>query len=374
MKKRLTALVLSLMVGITATACSSNNNSSSSSQNSDTSSSAVSSSEVSSSETSEAPKLEDKLVIYSTHPEALLEVVAEEFKKETNIEVEFINLKGELADRVRAEKENPQADVMFGGASSLFMDLTKEGLFEKLNPTWASELDPMFKDADGNWFGTIKTPVMMFYNKEMLTAEEAPKDWSDLAKPEYEGKIVSRDTASSSIRSTLMSLVYQYEKDGKIDDAWTYLTSLDKNMKNYYNSGSMQFQAVGKKEAAISFAVLSAITQNINDNNMPLEIVDATSGSVVITDGIAAIKNAPHPNAAAAFVEFAGSAKIQALLANSQDRIPTLKSALADCPAWMQKEYKAMNVDWSVIAENQNDWLQKFDTEIRDSSKDIASK
>lgn len=46
-------------------------------------------------------------------------------------------------------------------------------------------------------------------------------------------------------------------------------------MKNYYNSETMLFQAVGKKEAAISFTVQSSIIDNIADNNMPLEIVDA---------------------------------------------------------------------------------------------------
>ncbi len=68
-------------------------------------------------------KLEDKLLIYSTHSEDLISMVADEFEKETGVTVEFINLKGELAERVEAEKNNPQADVMFGGASNLFMDL-----------------------------------------------------------------------------------------------------------------------------------------------------------------------------------------------------------------------------------------------------------
>ena len=322
----------------------------------------------------ETPELEDSLVIYSTHPEELLEIVADAFTDKTGVEVEFINLKGELADRVRAEKENPQADIMYGGASSLFMELTAEDIFQPVEPSWADELDASFKDPDNHWFGTIKTPVMMFYNSEMMTAEEAPKDWSDLADEKYAGKIVSRDTMSSSIRATIASLVYQYDKAGNIDGAWDYLTALDRNMKNYYNSGTMQFQAVGKQEAPISFAVLSAITQNQTKNEMPLEIIDAESGSIVITDGIAAIKNAPHPNAAAAFVEFAGSAEVGALLANQQNRIPTLKSALADCPEWMATEYKMMDVDWKVISEKQNEWIQKFDTEIRDASKDVAKK
>lgn len=317
--------------------------------------------------------LEDKLVIYSTHSEELLEFVANAFTEKTKVEVEFINLKGELADRIRAEKENPQADIMYGGASSLFIEMTEEGIFEPTAPSWNEEMDPMFKDAKGSWYGTIKTPVMIFYNKEMLTKEQAPKDWYDLAKEEFKDQVVSRNSASSSIRATIMSLIYNSDKDGKIDEAWNFLKTLDSNMKNYYDSETMLFQAIGKKEAAISFAVQSSIIDNINKNNMPLEIVDAQSGSIIITDGIAAIKNSPHPNAAKAFVEFAGSAEMQAKIANEFNRIPTLKSALANCPEWMQTDYKAMNTDWAAVSEKQSEWLQKWDTEIRNSSKDLKS-
>ena len=71
-------------------------------------------------------QLEDKVVVYSTHSEELLEMVAEAFEEKTGVAVEYVNLKGELAERVEAEKENPQADVMYGGASNLFMDLTEK--------------------------------------------------------------------------------------------------------------------------------------------------------------------------------------------------------------------------------------------------------
>ena len=367
MKKLLSLLLACSM--LMAAGCSSNETNKNTSTDSKQQSSTVQ--EISSSGNTD---LEDSLLIYSTHPENLLEIVADEFTKKTGVKVEFINLKGELSDRIRAEKENPQADIMYGGASSLFMDLKEEGLFEPVETTWGNELEPQFKDSDNCWYGTINTPVMMFYNKDMMTAEEAPKDWIDLADKKYKGKIVSRDTMSSSIRATISSLIYSFDKVGKIDEAWEYLKSFDNNIKNYYNSGTMQFQAVGKQEAPISFAVLSAITQNQTKNEMPLEIIDAKSGSIVITDGVAAIKNAPHPKAAAAFVEFAGSEEVGILLANEQNRIPTLKSALSGCPEWMSTDYKMMNVDWKVISEKQNEWIQKFDTDIRDSSKDVAKK
>ncbi|SHI08946.1 extracellular solute-binding protein [Sporanaerobacter acetigenes] len=320
----------------------------------------------------DAVELEDKLVIYSTHPEDMLEFLAEEFEKETGVTVEFINLRGELADRVRAEKENPQSDIMYGGASSLFIDLNKEGLFEKYIPTWDKDIDPMYKDSEGYWYGTIQTPVMIFYNNEMLSEEEAPKDWYDLSKPEFKDNIVTRNTLSSSIRATYASLLYQFDKEGKIDDGWEFMKEMESNIKNYYGSGSLQFQAVGRKEAAISYAVLSSIIDNIEENDMPLTIVDAESGSPVITDAIAVIKGAKHPKAAEAFVEFAGSPEIQAKLANDFNRLPTHPEAIKNGKQWMKESnYKVMDVDWSVVSEKEAEWLQKWDTDIKDGNKEV---
>lgn len=156
------------------------------------------------------------------------------------------------------------------------------------------------------------------------------------------------------------------------DAAWQYLSDLDANIKNYYNSGSMMYAAIGKGEAPISWAVLSDIVTNRDTNGMPFEIIDAASGSVVLTDCIAAIKNAPHPNAAAAFVEFAGSAEVQAMLANDFSRTPTLSSALPNCPEWMQTEYKALPVDWANISANQLSWLEKWETNVIDTNKNVA--
>lgn len=315
--------------------------------------------------------LEEKVIVYSTHGESMLEVVADAFTEETGVKVDFINLKGALADRVRAEKANPQSDVMYGAPSSVYLELKGEGLFEAFKPSWADNIDPLFKDNDETWYGTILTPVMIFYNSEMLSKEEAPKDWSDLTKPQYKGKLVFRNALSSSARATYSSLLQQFEKKGQPDDGWAFLKAVDANTKQYYGSGSLLFQAVGRKEAAVSFMVLNSIIDNKVKNNMPLEVVDAESGSPVITDGIALVKGAKHPQSARAFVEFAGSAKIQALLANKFNRLPTHPDAIADSPKWMaDTKFKVMDVDWQDLASKQSAWMQKWDTEVKDNSKD----
>lgn len=322
-----------------------------------------------------AHDMEDKVVVYSTHGEAMLETVADAFTQETGVKVDFINLKGALADRIRAEKANPQSDVMYGAPSSVYLEMKAEGLFDAFTPSWADKINPLFKDSESYWYGTIQTPVMMFYNTEMLSEDEAPKDWYDLTDPKFNNKLVFRNALSSSARATYSALLQQFEMKGELDKGWQFMKELDVNTKNYYGSGSMLFQAVGRKEAAVSFMVLNSIIDNKIKNGMPLAAIDAASGSPVITDGIALVHGAKHPHAAEAFIEFAGSAKVQAMLAQKFNRLPTNTDALADSPEWMGKTtFKVMDVDWKDLAAKQSAWIQKWDSEIKSGDKDKKKK
>jgi len=322
--------------------------------------------------TTEEAVLEDTLVIYTTHSEEMVGFIADAFTEKTGVNVEFINLKGELADRVRSEKENPQADIMFGGDTATYMVLDGEGAFAEVTPSWAGEVDAAYKDEHGHWYGTYRTPMVLFYNKDMISADQAPADWADLVKPEYAGNIVTRDSLSSSMRSTICSLIQYNMAKGGEEAAWKYIEELGANTKNYYNSGSMMYQAVGKGEAAISMAVINDVFTNRDKNGMPLEMVIPETGAVVITDCIAAIKNSPHPNAAAAFVEFVGSAEGQLLTANEYNRMPVLDSVLAECPEWMKTEFSALDVDWAQISANQTAWIEKWETNYLDAAKTVA--
>lgn len=322
--------------------------------------------------TSSTDVMEDKVVVYSTHGEAMLELVATAFEEETGIKVEFINLKGELADRIRAEKENPGSDVMFGGASSIFMELKAENIFDAYEPTWGDKLDSLFKDKDNFWFGTIQTPCMIFYNSDVITKADAPTDWADLTNEKYSNQLVFRNALSSSARATFSSLIQQFEMSGDINTGWTFMKAMDQNTKKYYGSGSLMFQAIGRKEAGISSATLNSIIDNKVKNNLPLVVVNATSGSPIITDAIALIKDAKHPNAAKSFIDFAGSAKVQAMLAVEFNRMPTNPDALATSPKWMGEiAITPMDVDWVDLAGKQSNWMQEWDTNIKDSNKDV---
>jgi iron(III) transport system substrate-binding protein len=166
-------------------------------------------------------------------------------------------------------------------------------------------------------------------------------------------------------------LLQQFERKGQLDQGWDFLKAVDANTKRYYGSGSMIFQAIGRKEAAIGFMVLNSVIDNKIKNKMPIDIIDAESGSPVLTDAIALIAGAKHPNAGKAFIEFAGSAQTQALLAHRFNRLPTHPDAITQAPDWMaQAKFKVMDVDWGDLAKKQSAWIQKWDSQIKNSNKD----
>ena len=92
-------------------------------------------------EVTEAPteaELSGTLVVYSTQTDSDHEVFLEIFnEKYPNVEVEFINDSlGALLARVEAEKENPQADVIFGGLSQTDGDANYH-LLQPYTPAYA---------------------------------------------------------------------------------------------------------------------------------------------------------------------------------------------------------------------------------------------
>ena len=69
-----------------------------------------------------------KLVVYSALNEDNTIAMAEQFEKDTGIEIEYISLGGgDAVARVQAEMDNPQADFLVGGSVDLYGSLAEAG-------------------------------------------------------------------------------------------------------------------------------------------------------------------------------------------------------------------------------------------------------
>lgn len=95
-----------------------------------------------------------KLVVYSALNEDNTIAIADQFKKDTGIEIEYISLGGgDAVARVQAEMGNPKADFLVGGSVDLYGSLADAGAFEAYDSPNNDSLDARFNDPNHFWQG-----------------------------------------------------------------------------------------------------------------------------------------------------------------------------------------------------------------------------
>lgn len=72
-----------------------------------------------------------ELTVYTAFPEAEVAYYFNAFEEATGIKVNALRLSaGEMLTRVAAEKDNPQAALMFGGSTDNYIAAVDQGLLE----------------------------------------------------------------------------------------------------------------------------------------------------------------------------------------------------------------------------------------------------
>lgn len=78
---------------------------------------------------------------------------------------------GEILTRLRAEKENPQADALMGGSVDLYMNASKDGLLMPYVPDFVREtFDPACIPADESYVIGLKSILGICYDKDWYDA------------------------------------------------------------------------------------------------------------------------------------------------------------------------------------------------------------
>ena len=240
-----------------------------------------------------AAQAEGELTVYGSCEEPYLAAAAKNFEKEFGIKVSYLRLStGEVQAKITEEKGNPSADVWFGGTNDPYNENAK------------NLASPMYRDADGYWYGIYKGILGFMVNTEELKRLnlEAPKGWDDLLKPEYKDKIWLSNPNTAGTAKLVINTLVQLKGH---DEAMKYFVELDKNIAQYTKSGSGPSKKVGIGECVIAIGFLhDGITQILDgyDNIALIIPEEGTSfeiGSTAIFEGCA------HENAAKLWIEYA---------------------------------------------------------------------
>ena len=254
-----------------------------------------------------AAQAEGELVVYGSCEEEYLAAACENFEALYGIKTTYQRLStGEVQAKIEEENGNPSADVWFGGTTDPYNVVAAEGLLEAYEAQNASHLiSDMYRNADGYWYGIYKGILGFMVNKDELARMnlEAPQDWADLLKPEYQGLIwLSNYNTAGTAKLVINTMIQKYGHDEGIQ----YLVDLDKNIQVYTKSGSGPSKNVGTGECVIGIGFLhDGITQIVDNGYENIALVIPSSGTSFEIGATAIFKGAAHPNAAKLWIEYA---------------------------------------------------------------------
>ena len=252
-----------------------------------------------------AAQAEGELTVYGSCEEPYLAAAAKNFEKEFGIKVSYLRLStGEVQAKITEEKGNPSADVWFGGTNDPYNESAKLGLLMAYEAKNAKNLaSPMYRDADGYWYGIYKGILGFMVNTEELKRLnlEAPKGWDDLLKPEYKDKIWLSNPNTAGTAKLVINTLVQLKGH---DEAMKYFVELDKNIAQYTKSGSGPSKKVGIGECVIGIGFLHDGITQILDGYDNIQLIIPKEGTSFEVGATAIFKGAAHPNAARLWIEF----------------------------------------------------------------------
>jgi iron(III) transport system substrate-binding protein len=315
------------------------------------------------------------LTIYSPHGKELLTEFEKQYEAlHTQVDVQWLDMGSQDAyDRIRTERENPQADIWWGAPSTIFAKAEAEGLLEQYIPTWDSSVPSEFKSPRGYWYGTFITPEVIMYNNRLLSEEAAPKDWDDLLDARWKDKIIIRyPLASGTMRIIFAALIQrEMKRTGDVTSGFDWLRRLDANTKTYTADPTQLYLKIAREEGLVTLWDLPDVIIQSKLNGYPFGYIIPKSGTPLITDCIAIVKGTKNPAQAREFYEFVTSVKSMVQQAREFYRIPTRKDIpVSELPSWLtQLKLLPMNVDWKSLSQHEKEWMKYWDENIKGTGK-----
>jgi iron(III) transport system substrate-binding protein len=314
------------------------------------------------------------LLIYTPHGQDLLnDFIARYRAAHPEVEVQFLDMGSrEVLERLRAERNRPQADLWWGAAHTTFQTGADEGLLAPYRPTWADHVPASARDAQDRWYGTYETPEVIVYNSDAVRAEEAPRDWDEVLDPKWRDKILIRNpNPSDSMRAIFGAMIWRfYGETNSPAGGYDWLRRLDANVHEYTADGTLLMQKLARQEGVISLWNMPDVRLYREQKKFPVNYVIPKSGTPVITDAIAIVRGAPHEAEARRFYEFVTTPESLTHAAHTYYRIPARTDLdRSQLPSWMNEPFTRMPLDWDLIRKEGNEWLRYWDAEIRGRNK-----
>ena len=262
-----------------------------------------------------------------------------------------------ITGEIKAKKIG--ADVLMVADPSYYLKLEDQKL---LLPYKSKEEKNLINDkaADGAWYAVRVCNMIIAYNADKLKAEDAPKNWTDLADPKWKGKIAMPNPMLSGTA---------YVAVGALADkyGWEYFDKLKANGLRVEEGNS----AIQNKLLTGEYAAAMILEENIlklaNTKKEPLKVIYPKDGVVQVPSPIAIFNTTKNPEGAKALVDWWLSKEgQQAVVKGWMHSVRgDVKEPIGSVPTKSLTDGK-IKVDWRKLADNNAKIKEEFRKRVMD--------
>lgn len=273
---------------------------------------------------------------------------------------------GEITNRVLAEKNNPVADVIYGLNSLKWFQIKNEDLLLPYRPSWAGQVDSSLGDNE-TFFPIVAQPLVLIYNRDM---PDPPAKWDDLLKPQYKNRFTMLRLAGGTAQTMLAGLCTRFRDDAGVEgvskEGWDFIKTLYQNAHVEIH-GEDYVGSLVDGTIPVSEMWGSGVIQYQNERNITFGVVHPEEGGPYVVEQVGILKSTKHPALAKAFVDWFGSAQVQAEWCQQFGTIPAQPEALTaaseDVRAFADS-CKAQPMDWNWVSQHLDAWVEKVELEF----------
>ncbi|MCG6965980.1 MAG: extracellular solute-binding protein [Chromatiaceae bacterium] len=314
-----------------------------------------------------AHALEDKLVIVTSFPEDLTGVFQAAFeRRHPTTKVEVLNKKTSAGVKyVQETAGNNTTDLFWVSAPDAFGVLKNKGLLQKYQPHSSGIPDMIgsfpINDPDRYFFGFAASGYGIMYNTRYLKAKKlpVPKEWDDLKKPVYFGHVGMSAPSRSGTTHLTVEAILQGEG---WDKGWATMKEMAGNFKTITERSFGVPDGVNSGEFGLGI-VIDFFGFSSKASGFPVEFVYPTITALVPAN-VGIVKNAPHPEAAGAFIDFLLSDEGQELLFDSKiQRLPVKPAIYAKAPPGLPNPFEDKSIGAAV----------KFDSDLSEGRYNLVN-
>lgn len=281
-----------------------------------------------------------RLTFYCTVQNDTCEKISQAFAKKYQVETKFLTAPtGTILGRLEAEKNNPQADVWYGGTIDYHLQAREMGLLEPYRSPKIDEMTPQLQKMLKNYTdytGIVSLMVLgIGVNTEKMKAlgiKDYPQCWKDLLDPRLKGQVqIPNPQSSGSSYSFMANLIQLWGEDKAFD----YLKKLHQQIPNYVSS-TMVTNNLARGDVAVSMGFIHSYAK-LKEQGVPLDIILPCEGNSYSLDAVSIMKNARNLSNSKLFMDF--------VLGKEGQEIPWKEAKVYQVPVNVNAEVSPLSVD-----------------------------